>query len=34
MRARNGADSGVPPTGASWIMIGMSIASESARKNS
>ena len=28
MLARNGADSGVPATGASWIMIGMSIASD------
>jgi hypothetical protein len=29
MRARKAAPSGVPLTGASWIMIGMSIASDS-----
>ncbi len=28
MRARNGADSTVPLAGASWIMMGMSIASD------
>ncbi|MCY1249423.1 hypothetical protein D9M72_629560 [compost metagenome] len=34
MRARNGALSVVPLTGASWIMMGMSMASETVAKNS
>ncbi len=34
MRARKAADSGVPATGASWIMIGMPIASDTRAKNS
>ena len=34
MRARKAADSGVPATGASWIMIGIEIASDTVRKNS
>ena len=34
MRARNGADRDVPATGASWIMIGIEIASETVAKNS
>ena len=29
MRASSATDSGVPATGASWIMMGMSIASDS-----
>ena len=34
MRASSAGGSGVPATGASWIMIGMEIASDSALKNS
>ena len=31
MRASKSTESGVPATGASWIMIGMSIASDTVR---
>jgi hypothetical protein len=34
MRARKAADSVVPLTGASWIMMGMSMAADSVAKNS
>src|SRR4051794_2145547 len=34
MRTRKAADNGVPLTGASWIMIGMSIVSDIRRKKS
>ena len=34
MRASRGTESGVPATGASWIMIGIEIASDTRWKNS